>query len=101
MDRKQFEATSVPEILESCREIRESKGQDYDPELLRGYYKMAEELDLDPKKVLWIYAKKHILSIETFIRTNNLESEPVESRIYDLINYLLMLHAMIQEKSNG
>lgn len=53
--------------------------------------------NIDKYQILLVYFVKHLLSIMTWIRTRELESEGLDSRIADAINYLLILWSMIEE----
>lgn len=66
---------------------------------LANFYRLGNELDLDPKLVCWIYMKKHLDSILCFIKQGKEYSdEKIEGRIYDARNYLILLNAIIQEQ---
>jgi hypothetical protein len=57
-------------------------------------------------QILWIYAAKHIDSIETYIRDtaggiDRPRSEPIAGRLDDLINYCILAKALIQEIENA
>lgn len=84
-----------------CDKLLTSKGHDYtqgaegDYGRLKNFYTGAEYLGLTPLQVLGVYFKKHIDAVFTFIKKGQVESEPIEGRIYDCINYLLLLYKMV------
>lgn len=58
----------------------------------------AEELKCSIFLVWSVYAGKHLDALRTYTRTGKLESEPVNGRVVDLLNYLDLLEAMIMTK---
>lgn len=81
------------------------KSQDYatDQDVL-GNFQEASRISggtLTPKQVWWIYANKHWTAISKHALGSTLQSEPIQERICDLINYLAFLHAMIKELDEG
>lgn len=83
-----------------CDELLTVKGHDYtqgaegDYGRLKNFYTSAERLGLEPRQVLAVYMNKHISAIETFLQKGQVESEGIEGRIADAINYLLLLWKM-------
>lgn len=92
----------VKDVLEKARVTRIEKGRDYagTEDVLGNFKKRAERLGLRPIKVWGLYFGKHIDAIETFVKTENLTSEPIEMRIVDAINYLLLGYALINESKS-
>lgn len=88
------------EFFEKCRDLLNSKGQDYttNNEAFGELKDTAKELGIPPEKVLWVYAKKHYSAIKNYIHKGKLESEPIEMRLVDFSNYMALLYALIQEK---
>lgn len=63
------------------------------------FKKLGAELDLDPKKVLWVYLQKHLYAITSFLRTGKVFStESIKGRIHDAILYLFILLTMMEEE---
>jgi hypothetical protein len=96
------------EAVLACDKLLTQKGHDYtqgrsqtvgdDRGRLFNFYKNSESLGISPFLVLGVYMNKHLDAINTFIAKGGLktESEPVETRIYDAINYLLLLAKMVK-----
>ena len=62
----------------------------------------ADDIGVDRKQVLWVYAMKHKDGISSWLKGHTSQREPVEGRINDLIVYLMLLRGMIeQEKANN
>ena len=81
--------------------VSKNKGKDYtrgSEDVLQNFKSVGERCGLDPKEVLFIYMDKHQDAIANYIKTNGLsESEPIEMRILDNINYLFLLWGLITE----
>lgn len=94
------------ECIEACDRILGVKGNDYtqgdavaatdDKIRLKNFYRNGERLGLPPMKILAVYLNKHLDAIETYLKRGQVESEPIEGRIHDAINYLLLLYKMVQ-----
>jgi len=89
-------------ILQSWR-IYYSKGQDYtrglgDSERTDNFKQAAEFNKISPLQAWGAYFYKQIAAIFRFIGDGKVESEPIESRIHDVINYSILLLLLIKEK---
>jgi len=54
-------------------------------------------LGITREAVLWVYARKHIDGIASYLEGHDSQREDVRGRINDLIVYLLLLRAMIDD----
>lgn len=98
-------------VVEECNRLLTVKGHDYtqgasaagcgDRERLKNFYRNGERLGLPPTKVLAVYLAKHLDAIETFLKHGDVESEPIEGRICDAINYLLLLAKLVRAEKRG
>ena len=97
-------------VMQECDRLLTSKGHDYcqgasvgsDRERLKNFYRNAEKLGIPARTVLAVYLGKHLDAIETFLKNGQVESEPIEGRIADAINYLLLLAKMVRvEQRDG
>jgi len=88
-------------IMETCDALLRAKGADYTQGggPLDNFYANAKRLGLSPYQIWGVYASKHWSAIETFIQKGQVESEPIESRIVDVINYLLLLGKMAKHEA--
>lgn len=86
------------EVIQECDRVLTVKGHDYTQGQgrLKNFYTNAERLDVPASKVLAVYFFKHIDAIETFLRDGQVKSEPIEGRIVDAINYLLLLAKLVR-----
>lgn len=97
------------ECLIACDKLLSKKGHDYtqgavDRSTMRGpeqraaelsnFYKSAKRFGVTPQISLGHLLFKHIDAIETYIKQGQVESEPIETRIFDCINFLLLLYKM-------
>lgn len=86
------------------RSIMGVKGLEYtqgdlETDRLANFYRIAKEIDQDPKIVCYIYLKKHLDSIACYMKNNKeFSEEKIEGRISDARNYLVLLNAIIQEQ---
>ncbi len=98
MTHKQREEI-ITSVLQEAEKLREVKGNDYSgtEDCNSNFKRLGKKLNLTPETILWVYLTKHLDSIETFIREGKVASEPIDSRIIDSINYLLILQSLINE----
>lgn len=99
MNNERFSEKSK-QMMKECFELLTNKGQDYtngDVDVLRNFKKTAVNVGLTPLQVWSVYFMKHIDAIQTYIQKGELKSEPIESRIQDAINYLLLFNALIED----
>ena len=89
----------LEKMFQEEKNIANTKGQEYTQgDRLDNFKRIAKELGIDPKQVLWVYLKKHLDSISSFIKTNKVLSEPIEGRILDARVYLSLLRGLIEEE---
>lgn len=84
-----------------AEEIARLKGEDYtkgSDDALANFKEGGQGIDLDPRKVLWVFMNKHYQAITNFVKTGGQsESEPIDMRLKDMINYCVLLLALINE----
>jgi hypothetical protein len=85
--------------------IGKHKGVEYTDGIdrLDNFKRLGRELGCSPKMILWVYLRKHIDSIATYIRAEGRGplSEPIQGRIKDARIYLALLRGLIEEESMG
>ena len=88
-------------MLENEEKIMCYKGMEYTAgdlktDRLANFYRIAKELDQDPKVVCYIYLKKHLDSIACYVKNGKeYTEEKIEGRINDARNYLILLNDML------
>ena len=84
-------------------EISRTKGIEYansSVDANNNFKKLGEELGMDPKQILWVYAQKHNQAISNFLKTGESKSnEPITGRIHDAILYHLILLTLLHEEN--
>lgn len=92
----------MAKTFQECLVLAQKKGADYtkgSEDALLNFKEGGKDIAAPPEKVLYIYMWKHWTAICNYIRTGGQsESEPIDERIKDLINYAVLLKAIIQEK---
>jgi len=87
------------QILPKCFEIMKSKGEAYSGADKLGNFKRLSTLtNASIEKVWFIYFTKHFDALSSFIREEYKDSESIEGRILDLINYLFLFYAILYEQ---
>jgi len=78
--------------------ILDTKGNEYSGEnnVLRNFEDLSNDINLTQEKILWIYLKKHLDAIKSYINIEKeLSSETIKNRIIDARVYLGILYCMI------
>lgn len=102
MDRAAFQAL-VERHHETIIGINKQKGHDYagEEDALGNFKNAAARLGLTPEQVWAVYSDKHWSAIMTYCREGQVESEPIEGRIHDIILYGFLLLGLIEEKKRA
>lgn len=84
----------------TIRRINETKGHDYagDEDALSNFKDEAAEIGITPEQVWHVYAAKHWRSVATYVREGEVQSEPIEGRLRDVILYCFLLMGLVEEK---
>lgn len=107
MERSEF--TKVAEtFIDQCMETIRAKGRDYagDEDALANFKRNAERLGLTKYQIWHVYFAKHLDAVSNSIKHNpktpDAASEPLSCRLMDIINYALLMHAMlVEDKQNA
>ena len=89
-----------------CMELIRGKNADYTAgnaavDRIYNFRKASEEIGLPMKKIWYVYAWKHWTAIRKFVNDSHVESEPIDGRINDVINYMILLGAIVDEEKKG
>lgn len=93
-------AKIMGETFERLQQVREAGQKEYahaDDNAFANFERIAGQLGLDRKQVLWVYVYKHIDGVVSFINGHQSQREDVNGRIDDIEVYLELLRAMIYE----
>lgn len=103
MSKEDFYSLIENEIIPDCIAILKTKGEAYtsDNDRLGGLKNIAAKLDNTPEKQWMSYFVKHFDAVTSYIKGNYSDSEKIEGRIVDMINYLFILYAVIIDKKNN
>lgn len=87
------------EVLVDCFEIMKTKGESYSglEDKLGNFKRCGKLAGIESKKALYIYLCKHWDSLSSFMRNEYKDSEKIEGRIKDIINYMFLLYALLKE----
>lgn len=89
----------ISAMLSQAKEIRKTKGVEYSAgEDINALFNSENDIGIDNIQAIGLFMNKHYLSIRRFIKSRDTLSEPIETRIIDLINYLLILNTLIKIK---
>ena len=98
---EEFDSNS-DSLVSLAKKVRDSKRPDYTlgkANVLSNFDSTGSDVDLPPEKVLWILLKKHLDAILATVRDPSLgQSEPIDLRFADAINYLLLLYSIIKRR---
>lgn len=81
--------------------LLKSKGDDYtrhEADRLSNFKRGAAQIGVSPLVVWAIYFNKHIDAIMAFIKTGKAESEAIEGRFDDAVNYLYLLEGLLEDE---
>src|SRR4051812_29184476 len=97
----------INETMENINKLMRVKGGEYagSEDRLANFKRGQLRTGAHPMQVLWIYLSKHIDSVETFIKDTAAgiqreRSEPIDGRLDDIINYCLLMKALVKEQSS-
>ena len=105
MNKKEYDKLRTKFIeetlsLSDTKRIEYTEGNQND-NVLWNFDNISNNLGIKPIEVLSVYLSKHISSLFSYFKTKKTYSEPIEERVKDIINYLLLMVARIKrDKKN-
>jgi hypothetical protein len=101
MTVEEFDKFIKEEILPDCQAIMSSKGISYSglEDKLGNFKRLSVLTNTESEKVLFIYFTKHFDALSSYIRGEYKDSESIRGRILDIINYMLLLAALLKEQN--
>lgn len=105
MDQKTFSILCEQTVRDTSA-LLISKGEEYagSSDRLANFKRGASLTGATPLQVAFIYASKHYDSISTYVKKDasgyrQILSEPIEERFNDLINYCMLMKALIVDET--
>lgn len=86
---------SAQRILYACLRTFDQKGTDYregSADAFANFKRVSDAVGVTPEQAWFTYAYKHWSAVAGWCRRGQLESEPVWSRLMDVIVYCVLLH---------
>jgi hypothetical protein len=92
-----FQQKLISEVLK----MRDTKGKEYSHSTDRfaNFNRLQDSLSLPNYQIGWVYCKKHLDSIESYVKDGKTHSnETIRSRFVDAITYLTLIAGMVEER---
>ena len=102
MNHKQM-AKVMEDIMKKVNHMREEGQKEYahdDGNVFANFNRISNLLGVNRKKVLMTYMLKHIDGVAAYVKGHKSQREDVTGRITDIIVYLMLLWAMIEEEDD-
>lgn len=86
-----------------CIDLIKRKNADYtqgtaQKDRIAAFRRVAGDIDTPMRKVWATFAQKHWGAVMKYIKDGQVESEPIDGRVNDLINYFVLLGAIIDDE---
>ena len=97
-------ANLMDRVFRACRDARSEGQKEYahnEDNGLANFERVAERLGIDRKKVLMTYAEKHLDGIHAHNNGLISQRESVRGRIRDVIVYMVLLWAMVDDDDSA
>ena len=100
--RRMIQNDHFIETVMACWKIYVVKGNDYtrgkgDLDRTDNFKMAAENNGITPLQAWGVYFYKHVSAVWRFLKDGKVESEPIEGRIHDVINYSILLLLLAKE----
>ena len=90
---------SIWEVINKTRLSGQKEYAADQENVFANFDRIAKQLKLDKKGVLWVYLMKHVDGVASYIKGHHSQREDVRGRMTDIIVYLSLLWGMIEEES--
>jgi hypothetical protein len=86
-----------------CIDMLKSKNADYSQGEQKGdriaaFRRISRDVNISMKQAWAVFCQKHWGAVMKFVKDNTVESEPIDGRINDIINYMVLLGAIINDE---
>ena len=100
MTTKQFNELYDKVIIPSIEKMRKSGQAEYandDNNIFANFDRVANDININRKQVIWCYLRKHLDGVLNFIENGTEQREAIQGRISDIIVYMMLLWASIED----
>jgi DNA-binding MltR family transcriptional regulator len=93
----------VDSRINKIKALLNQKGSEYatKDDKLHNFKVVANINKVTPKQALWGMASKHLYSVMKIVSEKNSSISVADEKIGDLINYLILLEALVQEQHDN
>ncbi len=89
-----------------CISLIKAKNADYTQgtakrDRIAAFRRISGDIGVPMEKVWAIFCQKHWGAVMKFVKDGQVESEPIDGRINDIINYMVLLGAIIDDGKSG
>ena len=94
-------AKVMDSIIEEVNTMREEGQKEYahdNDDVFANFNRVGALLNIDRKKVIMTYMLKHVDGVAAYVKGHKSQREDVTGRIMDIIVYLMLLWAAIEEE---
>lgn len=92
-----FMREKCEELVDTSASAQKEYAHGEQDDCFNNFNRVGQEVDAHPMKVLWVYAMKHKDGIAAWLKGVKSQREGITGRIKDLIIYLFILWAWIEE----
>jgi len=86
-------------FFERCLGILDRKGADYEVagDALKEITQLAEQLQITPEQVLWVYMYKHLAALLNWLQRGGRHTDTVFERLCGIANYCALMYVIAAE----
>ena len=90
------------EFMDKCFQLLDDKGADYQDGncVFQSFKNDADAAGITVDQVLLLYLSKHMRVIQKHLAGHTPQSEPIETRLLDAVNYMIFISALIKERDD-
>jgi hypothetical protein len=86
--------TAEMQVVTVSKNLDYSAGSD---DTLSSFYRVAEAAGVTPVQAWLVFLMKHVCAVERYVKTGQLCSESIHSRLIDLANYAMLGDALVED----
>lgn len=90
------------EKFAECIDLIKAKNADYSQGEQKGdriaaFRRIARDINITMEQAWAVFCQKHWGAVMKYVKQGTVESEPIDGRISDIINYMVLLSAIIED----